>query len=86
MVDTAIFDSKGIAYYLTALPKWLTENITNLLRENGLTMVTEGWSRILLYTVSVGLIFLVIKISKPVVKYLFLMLLIILILGFWVPF
>lgn len=92
MVDTNFLNQTiqtteldGIAYYISAIPKYLTEQITNFLRSYNF-QVTEGWTRMLLYTISLGLVFLAMKISKPIIKYLLIMLCVLLILGIWIPY
>jgi len=81
-------DLNGVWYYISFIPKFLTEKITVLLNDNGLT-VTERWTSGLLILISLILVFISIKLLQKanwLIKGLILILALLLLAGlFLVP-
>jgi len=72
------------ANYLSFLSKSITGNIINYLSTKGIN-VSVRWASLLLLFISLCLIWIAIKISKPIIKYLLIGISILLILGLIVP-
>lgn len=78
-------DLNGIWYYITYLPKIATEELTRLLNNNGMN-VTDRWSSLIILFLSLLIVFLGIKVSKPIIKYILIGLGIIILVGVIIPF
>lgn len=75
--------NKG-ANYLTFLSESITGEIVNFLATKGIN-VSVRWVSLLVLVVCLGLIWIAVKISKPVIKWILIGLSILLILGLVIP-
>jgi hypothetical protein len=76
---------EGIWYYISYVPKYLTEKITQLALDNGLNINTRISSYIVLL-LSLLTIYASLKIAKPIIKFALLILGILILVGLLLPF
>lgn len=70
---------------LSAIPKFLTEKTTELLVNSGFN-VNQRWTSGLYLLLSLVLIFIAMKLSKPVVKWIIIILAVLILAGLFIPF
>ena len=70
---------------ISYLSQTLTEKITTFLIAQGWTTITPRWASLLLFFISSFILYLAIKISQPLIKWLLIGLSIILIVGLIIP-
>jgi len=75
--------NKGIGY-ISSLSQSITGFIVNYLSEKGIN-VSVRWTSLLLLFISLSLIWLSLKITKPIIKYLLILISILLLIGLIVP-
>lgn len=69
---------------ITKFSKFTTNSIINILSSNNID-VSSRWAGLLTLFISVGIILLALKISKPILKWAFIIIAIILFMGLLVP-
>lgn len=83
--QTVSTDLDGITLYISYFSKTFSEWLFKIFNQNGFN-VTLRWVSLLSLFVSLGIIYLGMKIAKPVIKIILVVLGIILIFGLLVPF
>ena len=87
MANETLIQDTGINQVLDVLSyisKTATERVTDFLIQQGFN-VSQRWSATLLAFISIGMIFLALKISKPAVKWILILLAITLLGGLIIP-
>jgi len=83
-ITQVVTNSSSIIDYITYLSKNLTNWITDITSKIGLN-TTPRWSGMLLLFVSLLILYISIKISKPLIKYALLILSLLLLIGLIIP-
>lgn len=77
-------DLATIAEYVSKIPQYLTNKTTELITNQGFN-VTERWTSSLFLLFSFLLIYLALKITKPLLKWAIIVLLFLVIIGIFTP-
>lgn len=80
-------DANQIFDYASKIPKWLTEQIVNFINSNGFH-VTERWVSVLLFAVSMALIWLIVAVAGKMnkfLKWIIIIIVVVLLVGLFIP-
>jgi len=79
------YDSNQVIDYLSYLSRQATEKLTDILNQNGIS-VSLRWSSLLVLLFSLLIIYIGIKVTQPILKWIMIFLSVLLIIGLVIPY